>query len=164
MSRELLRQAFNYVSAYIGDGDEKADMLHAALQAELAKPPIEPIFCLAETADSDGNPYEFHTAYPLPESLRAAGWKVKTLFYAGEPPTKKGLVLVPEAKVSTLTAALKEAQKDAARYRLAKRAYHAQSPQMDGTFHFSYCIGDVRLPRALNLDAAFDAAIAQEKS
>ena len=66
-------------------------------------------------------------------------------------------------QVAALILALVEAKKDVARYRLAKRAYHAQSPQMDGTFHFCYCIGDVRLPRARSLDAAFDAAIAQEE-
>ena len=36
MSKQLLQQALDYVSRYIGDGDNQADALHAALLEQLA--------------------------------------------------------------------------------------------------------------------------------
>ena len=107
MSRELLQQALNELMAvsvgfttddcfsYLQKHHLQRQSAIAALQAELAKPPIEPIFCTAETLDNDGNLHEFNAVYPLPESLRAAGWKVKTLLYAGESSTKEEFVSVP---------------------------------------------------------------------
>ena len=90
MSRELLQQAFNYVSAYIGDGDEKADMLHAALQAELAKPPIEPV-----------GMFQFHPE----DKLWKAHWEhiygatEGIPLYAGEPPSTTGVGTVIDSIV-----------------------------------------------------------------
>ena len=43
MSNQLLQQALDYVSRYIGDGDNKADALHAALQEHLATAVTEPV-------------------------------------------------------------------------------------------------------------------------
>ena len=135
MSRELLQQAL--------DSAESTNAYYGLikpLKAELAKPEPEPV---AWRIPAENGTWEYETELPDAASIAwsaqyGRSWEP---LYASEPPTKE----------------------DAARYQLAKRAYHAQSPQMDGTFHFSYSVGDVRLPRARTIDAAFDAAIAQEE-
>ena len=43
MSNPLLKQALDYVSHYVGIDDKQADMLHAALLEQLAKPAPEPV-------------------------------------------------------------------------------------------------------------------------
>ena len=88
MNRELLQQALDYISTYIGVGDHKADNLYAALKAEMAKP-TKPAGWVNELA-------EF---LPLQEKelmTRGAAWVTATThdwvpLYMNEPPIQKKL-------------------------------------------------------------------------
>ena len=51
MSKQLLQQALDYVSRYVGIDDKQADALHAALQEHLAKPMPEPVACVESWAN-----------------------------------------------------------------------------------------------------------------